>query len=136
MRLKPYIHNVVWWIPCWQTHLFKMKLVSSCDELEVYTSCTVLMPLTNEPIRFTSAVDWWDQYHIFLSCHPKWLKGGERHHTSAFMPTNILRKQYTSWWKTEFHGRAYKHATLCTYGRTNSHTHHHHVRWGMQLPVK
>lgn len=39
-------------------HLFKMKLVSTRDELEVYTSCTVLMPLPYEPIRFTSAVDW------------------------------------------------------------------------------
>lgn len=82
-------------------HIYFKWNLSARDELEVYTSCTVLMPLTYEPIRFTSAVDWWDQYHISLSCRPKWLKGGEINHTSAFMLQNILIKQYTSWWKRQ-----------------------------------
>lgn len=43
------------------------------------------MPMKYEPIRFTSAVDWWDQYRIFLSCRPKWLKGGrETSHISFY----------------------------------------------------
>jgi len=98
--------------------LFKMKLVSTCDELEVYSSCTFLMSLTYEPIRFTSAVDWWDQYHLLIMSS-KIIKRGKRNIThnllSIFWESNTQAGEKQSF--------MVKHTTLCTCRHNDTFTH-------------